>query len=142
MCHPRVAAFAAGPLISWVCACTCVSEAQAADNHTIAIEAPADARVGQAVRAVLRITPKGKYKMNLRYPTALTLAAPAGVDLPKTKLRGEDVTISEQEARIEVAFTPRDAGQKVFAGELKFSVCTAQACDIKKEKVSWTTTAK
>jgi len=142
MLSHKAAAWSVSLLAVCAWACTCVSEAQAADNYALVIDAPRDAKVGQASQAVLRVTPKGKYKMNTRYPTALVLTPPAGVDLPKTKLKGEDVKISEQEARIEVRFTATDAGPKVFAGELKFSVCTAQACDIKKEKVSWTTTAK
>jgi hypothetical protein len=123
-------------------ACTSSRDAQAADNYDVAIQAPKDARVGQTVSAVVRLTPKGKYHVNTRYPIAVTLTAPAGVELPKAKLKAADGQVTEQEARFDVAFTPRDAGAKVFTGELKFSVCTDQNCDIKKEKITWTTNAR
>jgi hypothetical protein len=123
-------------------ACTSVSEARGADNFALVVEAPKDSKIGQATKVVLRVTPKGKYHFNTKYPTAVILQAPAGVELPKARLKAEDGQVSEREARFEIAFTPKDAGDKVFTGEVKFSVCTAENCDIKKEKISWTTTAR
>lgn len=143
MLPPKAGLFLLGLAVATAGACTARSEARGADdNYAVAIDAPKESKVGQAARTRLRLTGKGKYHVNAQYPISLTVTPPAGVDVPKARLKAADGQVSEKEARFEVGFTPRDAGAKVFTAELKFSVCTAQNCDIKKEKITWTTTAR
>jgi hypothetical protein len=124
------------------CACARQSEAREAESFAVSIEAPREASVGQKARAVVRLLPRGQYHVNTRYPISVTVVPPAGVELAKARLSAADGQVSEKEARFEVAFTPREQGQKAFTGEFKFSVCTAQNCDIKKEKIAWTTAVR
>ncbi|HEY3351901.1 MAG TPA: hypothetical protein VGQ83_01510 [Polyangia bacterium] len=142
MLPPKAGLFLLGFAVVTAGACASSEARGSDDNYAVAIEAPKESKIGQAAKTVLRLTPKGKYHVNTKYPIAVTITPPAGVDVPKARLKAGDGQISEQEARFEVGFTPRDAGQKVFTAELKFSVCTDQNCDIKKEKITWTTTAR
>ena len=120
----------------------CSSSEAAATNYHLAVEAPKETKVGQAARAVVRVAPKGPWKVNLKYPIRLKLQPPAGVALAKTELAAADAQVSEKEAKFEVAYTLKEAGPKTVSGELKFSVCVSDKCDIKKEAVSWTTSAR
>jgi hypothetical protein len=110
-------------------------------NHALAVEAPATARVGQAARTVVRLTPRGEWHVNIAYPFQLTVRPPQGVDLPQPRMTAADGRVSEKEARFEVPFTPTAAGPKAFEGVLKFSVCTDRNCDIQEARVTWHTTA-
>ena len=129
-------------LLGALAASGCSSSEAAAANYRLSVEAPKEAKVGQAARVVVRVTPKGPWKVNLRYPIRLKLQPPAGVELAKTELQAGDAQVSEKEAKFDVAYTLKEAGAKTVNGELKFSVCVAEKCDIKKETVSWTTSAR
>jgi hypothetical protein len=120
----------------------CSTSEAANTNYQLSIDAPKEAKVGQAARVVVKVTPKGPWKVNLRYPIRLKLQPPAGVQVAKTELVAADAQVSEKEAKFEVGYTLQEAGAKTVSGELKFSVCVADKCDIKKEAVSWTTSAR
>ncbi len=122
--------------------CGCSSSEAAGTNYQLSIDAPKEAKVGQSARVVVRITPKGPWKVNLRYPIRLKLQPPAGVEVAKTELQAGDARVSEKEAKFEVGYTLKETGAKTVNGELKFSVCVAEKCDIKKEAISWTTSAR
>ena len=125
-----------------LCAFGCSSSEAAPNNYAVAVQAPKDAKVGQAAKAVVRVVPKGAWKVNLKYPIRLKLQPPAGVEVAKTDLAAGDAQVTEKEAKFEVGFTLKEAGTKTVSGELKFSVCVVDKCDIKKESVSWTTNAR
>jgi hypothetical protein len=120
----------------------CSSSQAAASNYNLAVECPKNTKVGEAARAVVRVVPKNPWKVNLKYPIRLKLQPPAGVDVAKTELVAGDAQVSEKEAKFEVGYTLKEAGAKTVTGELKFSVCVSDKCDIKKEAVSWTTSAR
>jgi hypothetical protein len=120
----------------------CSTSEAAGANYQLSIDAPRDAKVGQAARVTVKVTPKGPWKVNLPYPIRLKLQPPAGVDVAKTELAAADAQVSEKEAKFEVGYTLKEAGAKTVSGELKFSICVADKCDIKKEAVSWTTSAR
>ena len=120
----------------------CSSSEAAATNYTLAVEHPKNTKVGEAARAVVRVVPKNPWKVNLKYPIRLKLQPPAGVEVAKAELVAGDAQVSEKEAKFEVGYTLKEAGSKTVNGELKFSVCVVDKCDIKKEAVSWTTSAR
>jgi hypothetical protein len=120
----------------------CSSSEAASSNYNLAVETPKTSKVGQAATAVVRVVPKSPWKMNLKYPIRLRLQPPAGVDLAKAELAAGDAQVTEKEAKFQVAYTLKEAGSKTVTGELKFSVCVSDKCDIKKEAVSWTTSAR
>jgi hypothetical protein len=111
----------------------------AADNYALSINAPS-AKASAKSTATIKIEPKGGYKMNLDYPTKLTLTAPDGVKIEKTKLTKADtdeVKVDKSAAAFEVKFTAESKGKKSFTGEVKFAVCTENDCQNKVEKVAF-----
>ena len=120
----------------------CSSSKAASTNYGLFVEFPKNVKVGVAARAVVRVVPKNPWKVNLKYPIRLKLQPPAGVDVAKTDLAAADAQLSEKEAKFEVGYTLKEAGVQTVTGELKFSICVSDKCDIKKEAVSWTTSAR
>ena len=128
--------------LSVLAALGCSASEASPSNYQVAVETPKNTKVGQAATAVVRVVPKHPWKVNTRYPIRLRLQPPAGVDVAKVELVAADAQVSEKEAKFELGFTLKEAGAKTVNGELKFSVCVADKCDIKKEAVSWTTSAR
>jgi hypothetical protein len=99
---------------------------------------PGEATVGQPGTVSIRVIPNATWHMNLEYPTKLTVTPPAGVEVAKPKLGKDDaVKFDEQNCEFAVAFTPSEAGDKVFTGEFKFAVCQDTACVPKTEKLEF-----
>jgi hypothetical protein len=134
--------FAVLASLALMLAVACSAREAAAANFSLKIDAPKATKVGQPTKVGVRVVPQSGWKVNLKYPIRLRLQPPAGVELAKAELVAADAQVSEQEAKFEVTFTARDSGAKTVTGELKFSVCVSDKCDIKKETVSWTTSAR
>lgn len=99
---------------------------------------PGEATVGQPGSVSIKVIPKETWHLNLEYPTKLTVTPPTGVDVPKPKLSKDDaVKFSEHDCEFAIAFTPSEAGDKVFTGEFKFAVCQDTACVPKTEKLEF-----
>jgi hypothetical protein len=111
--------------------------------YTVKVDAPAAKRAEKA-KAHVHIAPSSGYHMNKDYPTSVTVVAPAGVTVEKAKLTTKDggITLAEAGADFDVVFTATEAGKKSFDGEIRFAVCTANSCDPKKEKLSFTVEVK
>lgn len=110
--------------------------AYADPSYTLKIDAPAAKKAQKGV-AHIHITPGTGFHVNKDYPAAVKLTPPAGVTVDPAKK-----TIDEQALDFEVAYTSTDTGQKVFTGDLKFAVCSANSCDPKKEKLNFTVDVK
>jgi hypothetical protein len=128
--------------VALLAAIGCAGREASAANYAIHADAPKVARVGQSVTVVLRVTPQSGWKVNTRYPIRLKLQPVAGVELARTSFAKGDARVDEHEARFDVPVTIKEAGAKTVTGELKFSVCAADKCDIKKETVSWKLSAR
>ena len=111
-------------------------------GYIVDVLPPTDAKTGAASTIKVTLRPTGGYHVNKEFPIALTVVAPDGVDLPKTKLTGPDGKITDDRADFEVAFTPKAAGEKAFTATFRFAVCTAETCDPKVEKLSWNVAVK
>ena len=63
--------------------------------------------------------------------------------MPKAKQKPADAARFEEDGAVfEVAFTPREAGDKRFEAAFRFAVCTSETCDPKSEKLAWTVPVK
>jgi hypothetical protein len=94
----------------------------------VAATAPATAR--------LVVHPGPGLKMNLDYPTGLTLTPPAGVSLAKTSFAATDAEkFDAKELSYAVSLTGAAAGEYKVPGTFKFAVCDEGACYPKKRAV-------
>jgi methionine-rich copper-binding protein CopC len=102
----------------------------AGSNYELSVKAPA-AKMAEKSVAKIKVVPTNGYKMNVEYPTKVTLTAPEGVTLAKAKLTKADsdsVKVDKASAEFSVEFTAASAGKKTFTGEAKFAVCTETEC--------------
>ena len=112
-------------------------------GFVVEVTPPADAKVGVETKAKVVLKPVAPYHVNKDFPTQLTVTPPAGVEVAKAKQKPEDAAkFEEAGAEFEVAFTPREAGDKRFEAAFKFAVCTTETCDPKSEKLAWTVAVK
>jgi hypothetical protein len=112
-------------------------------GYIVDVVPPASATAG--AQGVIQVTlhPTPGYHVNKEFPMALTIVAPDGVDLPKSKLSAADAAkLTDDRADFAVAFTPKAAGDKAFTATFRFAVCTAETCDPKVEKLAWNVSVK
>jgi hypothetical protein len=93
--------------------------------------------VGAKSSATLTIAAKNGWHLNAEAPFSVSLVAPAGLTLSKTKLGRADLAKSTNEAaQFDIAFEAIDVGTKVVTGEARFVLCQESACKPVKETVS------
>lgn len=120
-----------------------------AEEGTLQIEVPADAKAGTEVIAKVLVIPSDKYKVNKEFPTKLTLTPPTGVTLAKAELKaggadeskGDADTFEDKQLAFSVKLTPQ-AGSHTVSGTFKFAVCDKDTCLAKKEQISIVVAAK
>ena len=120
------------------------TQAQESDgpNYEIAIKAPSTSKVGQEARTEIVVTPKNGYKVNLEYPAKLRLSTvPEGTKVSQQITKGQ-MNVEKTRLVVPVPFTAEAPGEKQFGGELRFSVCNPQSCQMPREQVTWTTVAE
>lgn len=100
--------------------------------------------VGEPISIVVVIKATGQYKVNAKYPHKVKLAEPpAGLELPKRILKRDDGQLDDaQTFTFRIPAKASEAGSFAVDGKLKFSVCDATSCLIKKEALAATVTAK
>jgi hypothetical protein len=121
-----------------------------ADEGTIAVTAPADAKAGAESVATILVTPNTGYHVNTEFPIKLKLDAPAGVTLAKTewtaggssKDKGDADALDEQHLALSIKLTPGATGTYTINGTFKFAVCDHDSCLAKKEPIAITVAAK
>ncbi|HET6284683.1 MAG TPA: hypothetical protein VFH73_27245 [Polyangia bacterium] len=93
--------------------------------------------VGAKSSATVTIAAKNGWHLNAEAPFSVSLVAPTGLTLSKTKLGRSDLAKSTQDAaQFEIAFEAIEAGIKVVTGEARFVLCQEAACKPVKETVS------
>ena len=113
-------------------------ETREGDNYTLTVTPPAEGKVGQKAGAVVQVLPGNGFKINLEYPTKLTVSGPTGATPQKLELSAKQATaLLEHELKFRPAFTVTSAGTFRFAGKLKFSVCTKKLCHFHDLPVAW-----
>ena len=111
-------------------------------RRTIEVRAPDKAPVGQESKAEVIVTPRNGYKINVEYPAKLLLKGiPAGTKVAE-RITKRQMSVSDKRLTVPVAFTPEGPGEKSFSGELRFSVCDKQSCQMPRETISWKTVAE
>jgi hypothetical protein len=106
-------------------------------SFKLATQQAAPAAAGADTIARLVVDPGSGYKMNLEFPTKLTLEPPVGVTLAKTVLEPADAeSFSEKGLVFAVKMSAPSAGEYTIPATLKFAVCTEATCDPKKQKVA------
>jgi hypothetical protein len=115
------------------------ASAYADSSFNIQIDAPAAQKAHKGV-AKIHITPGAGFHVNKEFPAMMSVVAPAGVTVDKAK--APPTKLEEAGCDFEVAYTPSEAGKKVFTGELKFAVCSANSCDPKKQALNFTVDVK
>lgn len=100
--------------------------------------------VGDPTSIVVVIKATGQYKVNAKYPHKVKLAEPpAGLDLPQRILKRDDGQLDDaQTFTFRIPAKASKAGSFAVTGKLKFSVCDASSCLIKKEALAATVMAK
>lgn len=120
------------------------------DEGMLTIEAPADAKAGAETIAKVIVTPGAKYKVNLEFPTKLTLETTTGVTFAKgelkaggaSKAKGDADRFDEQQLTFTVKLTPSQSGSYTINGSFKFAVCDKDQCLAKKEPIAIQVAAK
>ena len=85
----------------------------------------------------LLISPTNGYHINLEYPAALTVRAPAQVSVPQTTLKRSDAAeFDEKAARFYVSLTPKANGTHDVVVDVSFAVCTEKVCVPQKREVT------
>jgi hypothetical protein len=98
-------------------------------------------RVGQGASALVVLTAKDPYKCNDKYPYKFVLDAPSGgVSYPAQTVRG--MSIADKRSSMSIPFSVGQAGAATIAGQLHFSICTAEKCLIEKRQLSVTVQAE
>lgn len=122
----------------------CAASVPAAPKDTktfvVSIEAPESATVDQVTSAKVKLEPGKGYKVNQKYPIKLVVTPPAGVEVERETLRAPDaVRLDDEQALFEVKFTAKEVGRKEVTAVFGFSVCTPKNCEVKKERLSFST---
>ncbi|MBW2457739.1 MAG: hypothetical protein JRI68_24760 [Deltaproteobacteria bacterium] len=104
----------------------------------------ASGAVGDPTAIVVVIKATGQYKVNAKYPHKVKLAEPpAGLELPQRILKRDDGKLDDAKTfTFRIPAKASKAGSFAVTGKLKFSVCDASSCLIKKEALAATVTAK
>ncbi|HVR63755.1 MAG TPA: hypothetical protein VMU50_17760 [Polyangia bacterium] len=94
--------------------------------------------VGAKSSATLTIAARNGWHVNGEAPISVSLVAPAGLTLAKTKLVRADLAESTQEAaRFEIPFEATSLGTQVVTAEARFVMCQESACKPVKETLSF-----
>ena len=123
------------------------------DEGKLAIEAPADAKAGSEVVAKVMVVANPAFKVNLEFPTKLSLdAPPQGVTIAKAELKaggqskakGDADVFDDKQATFLVKLTPAASGTYTINGNFKFAVCdrAGTQCFPKKEPIAIQIAAK
>lgn len=89
--------------------------------------------------AKITVAPANGYKLNLDYPVKLTIVAPSGVTVVKSKQTSADaVRFDAKGLEFGVAFTASTPGTKTLTGELRYATCTTTDCNPQVENLKVT----
>lgn len=116
-----------------------------AKEYDVTVTAPAEAAQGKAAQAVIAVTPKGGYKVNMKYDHELALKRMSTGVKPEHKTYENKHATQRDKAGLKfvVKYTSSAAGKKVLQGVLDFSVCTPKLCVNKDDLcVSWESAVK
>jgi len=97
---------------------------------------------GQAGEAEIVLNAKAPFHVNDKYPYKFKLKEAPGLKFANLVVTKDSVKLEPTRATVPVAFTPESAGKHTVAGQLSFSVCTADKCMIEKRELALEIEAK
>lgn len=113
------------------------------DTYIVKVNVPDAAQAGQNATATISLEPKTGWKLNLEFPTKLTIKAPDGVKVAQaTQGIADAAAFSEKAGSFKVSFTPEAQGTKNSAADFRFAVCTKTTCDPKEATLAWAVDVK
>jgi hypothetical protein len=99
-------------------------------------------KTGTECSVTLKLVTSADYHINKEYPYKFTASAAPGIEfLGKgdatafTRANGDFVEQGEKAGTMTVRFKPAAAGETHVTGTYKFSVCSAERCQIEQEKM-------
>jgi len=109
-----------------------------AKRYRIGVIAPKGVPKGGTAIAAVSLKALEPYKVNLEYPLKLTVTGPSDVE-PQTEVMGKKdaALFNKREVVLKPSCTVSNSGEHTFKAELRFSVCTAELCELKTEKLTW-----
>ena len=109
----------------------------AGEGFSLFISAKSPVKSGESGAASVVLSAKEPYKCNEKYPYKLVLDAPSGgISYPSQTVRG--MSVGEKTSSMSVPFSATAPGPATIAGQLHFSICTADKCLIEKRRLSVT----
>lgn len=107
------------------------------DNYVVEMTASGPFKVGVEGTAQVKLTTKGAYHVNPKYPYRFKTAAPPnGLVYPKPVLQRDDGRFEEKQAVFNVGFVASQAGQFEVGGAFHMSVCSAENCLVDKPSLA------
>jgi hypothetical protein len=103
------------------------------DGFAIQVRALDDAAAGQPVEVIATITPGKGRAMTVEFPARMMLAAGPNVDASASPVA--PTTADERAVRFRASVTAREPGERWVDVQLRFSVCSDDACEPASEKV-------
>jgi hypothetical protein len=86
-------------------------------------------KAGELARFVLHLEPHGAFHVNQDYPIEIGLSGDSDTAFPKATLARVDAAqFDEKQARFDVPFTVKTAGDHKVNANVKFAVCTPENC--------------
>ena len=111
---------------------------QADTAYQLKLDAPKTAAQGAESVVRVTVTPNEGWKMNDEFPTRMKVTVPEGVSVAKDSMVLKDAEkFAEKELTFAIKFTPQSSGEKSFAADFRFAVCTDATCDPKREQLAW-----
>lgn len=111
-------------------------------SYAVKVDVP-PAAVGKHAIVKLHLKPGQGYHVNKEFPVGVTLVSSAGVKTDKPKLGKADAArFDETGVDFDLDLVAAAPGKQVVAADMKFAVCSATACEPKREKVSFTLEVK
>ena len=84
---------------------------------------------GQPGQFSVELKPKEGWHVNMDYPFAVEVDAPASVKIPKKRFEKADAaSYTEDGVRLDVPMTPTGEGEQRIEIEVDFAVCTPDSC--------------
>ena len=113
------------------------------ETPTYQVKASYSAHIAKDTTETIRIeiTPKPGWGIGTKLPLRLDVESTSGVALFRPLTTGEDAaTFSEHLTIVDVDFNSSESGNKAFAGELTFGLCTKATCQTISAKLAWSVT--
>lgn len=145
--RPSAAAVSAGapapePTAATAAAATAAASKYSEAGFDLVIQPKGSYASGQVGEAEIILTAKPPFHVNDKYPYKFKVSESPGLKFANLVVTKDLVKLEPARATVPVAFTPDSAGKHTLAGQLSFSVCTADQCMIEKRELALAIEAK